>query len=308
MFTTETSLVDLDDFITKLEADQERPEWLAQVRSANLYVNADIATTLLARNVKPAPGKGGTNRPEVTGSKDVLIGDILNGNWRYSHQGIAFNVSGDLIDGQHRLESIIRADKVEPGISIPLMVTWGLPAESNEKIDLARRRTVGTFLAMDGYTAGARLATSLRLIYLYERNNFEGPVTDVYWKQNPDVTEIRKCLQEHPYAPDGCLIGGQLQGIITASAASAAWTLCREKYPDEMNMEFVSGLKSGANLSEGDARLALRQWALNQKVNGKRAIPYVHMAAYLKAFTAFRRQETVRIITFKPTVERFPRA
>lgn len=289
------------------ERTGDLPDGLADVTTWTGFVDAQGAEALLSHNVKPEVGKAGTNRPQVSGAIPELIEDILGGNWRFNHQGIAFNSRGELIDGQHRLEAIVRADKIEPGIQVPLMITWNLLPESDEKIDLARRRNTGTFLAKDGHASSSRLNTTLKLLWLYDTADFEEPINKAHWGQIPNLKTIRQSLADHPLAVDGCLIGGQLQSYVTASAASASWVICREKYPDELNMEFVAGIKSGANLNIGDPRLALRNWAVNRKMLGRRAIAPLHMAAYLKAFNAFRLGKPMPTLAFKETVERFPR-
>jgi hypothetical protein len=290
------------------ERTGELPDWLDNVITWKGYIDGPGAEALLLHNIRPEIGKAGTNRPQVTGAVADLLKDILGANWQFNHQGIAVDIDGKLCDGQHRLEAIVRADKIAPGIMVPIMITWNLPPASNEKIDLARRRNPATYLGMDGKASASRLATILKLIWLYETSDFDAAPSKAHWGQVPDLATIRKTLEEHPYAEDACAIGGQLQSFITASAAGAAWTIARERYPDEMSMEFVAGIKSGANLAEGDPRLALRNWAANRKADGQRAIPYVHMAYYFKAFSAFRRGELIKTqLVYKPTVERFPR-
>lgn len=285
----------------------ELPDWLAGVTSWTGFIDAAGAEALLGHNVRPEKGKKGTNRPQVSGAIPQLIEDILGAEWRFNHQGIAFNEHGELIDGQHRLEAIVRADKIAPGIEVPLMITWNLPVISDEKIDLARRRNTGTFLAKDGYGASSRLNTILKLLYLYDTANFDEPINKAHWGQIPNLAQIRASLEAHPMAEDACAIGGSLQTFVTASAAGAAWVIAREKYPEEMNMEFVAGVKSGANLDIGDPRLALRNWAVNRKTLGRKAVAPLHMAAYLKAFSAYRQNKHMSTLVFKESVERFPR-
>lgn len=69
--------------------------------------------------------------------------DMKNGRWTMTHQGIAFDVNGTLLDGQHRLWAIVFAN-----IPIEFMVTRGLPVEKDGKftmdaIDRNRVRTTG---------------------------------------------------------------------------------------------------------------------------------------------------------------------
>lgn len=310
-----TATADIKRDIKRLEsivADMEErtgdlPDWLGNVVTWTGYVDGPGAEQLLTHNVKPEIGKAGTNRPQISTAVPQLLADILGANWQFNHQGIAFNSNGQLIDGQHRLEAIVRADKIQPGIQVPLQITWNLPPVSNEKIDLARRRSPATFLAMDGHPSASRLGTICKLIWLFENADFDAPPSKAHWGQIPDLRTIRATLEEHPFAEDGCLVGGQLQGILTASAAGAAFTICRERYPEDMNMEFVAGIKSGANLDKGDPRLAFLNWSRNRKEDSKRAIPFVHMAVYFKAFAAFRKGEPMSVLVYKPSVERFPR-
>lgn len=56
--------------------------------------------------------------------------DIVAGNWRLTHQGIAFYDDGVLADGQHRLKAIIMAGK-----PTMMMVTMNMPREAIEVLD-----------------------------------------------------------------------------------------------------------------------------------------------------------------------------
>jgi len=63
------------------------------------------------------------NRKIRTKAVKQLSDAIRRGEWVTTHQGIAFNRAGDLIDGQHRLTACVEAD-----ISIECMVTYDVDA------------------------------------------------------------------------------------------------------------------------------------------------------------------------------------
>lgn len=63
--------------------------------------------------------------------------DIKGGKWRLTHQGIAFDESGKLSDGQHRLWAIVEADT-----PATMMVSWGVPSTSLMVIDDHLQRNV----------------------------------------------------------------------------------------------------------------------------------------------------------------------
>lgn len=93
-----------------------------------LQVTPEIANKLLLRN---------TNNRNLS---DRLVSkyaqDMKNGDWRITHQGIAFYEDGSLADGQHRLLGIVRAD-----VPVMMYVTRGLPREAAINIDVHRPRS-----------------------------------------------------------------------------------------------------------------------------------------------------------------------
>jgi hypothetical protein len=63
---------------------------------------------------------------------------IRQGRWKLTHQGIALDENGHLLDGQHRLTAI-----VETGIAVPMMVAFNAPRETFADIDIQEPRSVG---------------------------------------------------------------------------------------------------------------------------------------------------------------------
>ncbi|MER2512320.1 MAG: hypothetical protein ABTR20_13405 [Candidatus Competibacter sp.] len=61
---------------------------------------------------------------------------IKNNEWQQTHQGIAFSEDGRLLDGQHRLLAVIKADQ-----SINMLITTGLKQDAFMSIDNLQPRT-----------------------------------------------------------------------------------------------------------------------------------------------------------------------
>lgn len=70
---------------------------------------------------------------------------MRNGTWRLTHQGIAFDELGELIDGQHRLNAVIEAN-----IPVKMNVTYNVRRNPGEvfTIDMGRKRTYANIVAM----------------------------------------------------------------------------------------------------------------------------------------------------------------
>ena len=71
--------------------------------------------------------------------------DMVNGRWEFTHQGIAFDSAGRLIDGQHRLAAVVKA-----GIPIKMLVfTDSLPT-AYDHLDIGYGRTAVDVLKARG--------------------------------------------------------------------------------------------------------------------------------------------------------------
>lgn len=63
---------------------------------------------------------------------------IKRGLWRVTHQGVAYDREGRMVDGQHRFWAI-----VEAGVMVPVLCTYGLTEEQVEAIDKGSKRKLG---------------------------------------------------------------------------------------------------------------------------------------------------------------------
>lgn len=86
--------------------------------------------------------------PDQRGKKfnsiDQYARDMKNGAWIISHQGIAFDEDGFLIDGQQRLNAVVNSN-----VPVAMLVTRGLPKELMRVIDQGSKRTTKDSLRMD---------------------------------------------------------------------------------------------------------------------------------------------------------------
>lgn len=101
-------------------------------------ITPDRAKEYLAKQV-------GNQRPLSPRKIEELAREILAGKWMLTHQGIAFNDRGELLDGQHRLHAIVQANK-----SVVMLVTYEAPTASFSKVDQNRPRTNADIYVISG--------------------------------------------------------------------------------------------------------------------------------------------------------------
>ena len=108
-------------------------------------VTPQLAAEWLKRNTD--------NRPLRKWHVEALAGAITRGEWVLSHQGVAFAEDGRLLDGQHRLAAIVKANT-----SVLMVVTRNVPEDAFKAIDQGVKRTLSDVFGVD-----ARVIESVRL-------------------------------------------------------------------------------------------------------------------------------------------------
>lgn len=110
------------------------------MESKVLTITPDMAKEMLARNMK--------NNRRLNHKQVKRYARIMKaGGWNLTHQGIAFDDKGQLIDGQHRLEAIVMAN-----VPIKMMATYGVEHVDGEAftIDVGAKRTTQNIIQISG--------------------------------------------------------------------------------------------------------------------------------------------------------------
>lgn len=94
------------------------------------------------------------NRPLRESTVEGLKAAYQRGEYVITHQGVAFDEDGNLIDGQHRLTAI---SQMPAGFVARMYVTTGLSKKAFKAIDIGSKRTAGDVLRVNqGLAAVAR--------------------------------------------------------------------------------------------------------------------------------------------------------
>ena len=110
------------------------------MESMVLTITPDMAKTMLAQNMK-------NNRRLNVETVKRYARIMKAGGWSLTHQGIAFDEDGMLIDGQHRLNAIVQAN-----IPVKMMATYNVEHKQGEvfTIDAGRKRTTLNVMQISG--------------------------------------------------------------------------------------------------------------------------------------------------------------
>lgn len=174
---------------------------------------------------------------------------IREGRWLTTHQGIAFDVEGRLLDGQHRLLAIVLADT-----PVDMWVVPGQDRSAFAVLDIGRRRQAGHLLHG---THALVMAAACRFLGVVD-----GTLPHAYGRHGRQIDNdvILQIYSRWPEVEEYAARVAEVRKpskIIPAPHLAVVAQAARTRYRDRLDSWF-EGLRTGAGLGEGDPRLLLR--------------------------------------------------
>lgn len=235
---------------------------------------------------------------------------ILSGQWKLTHQPIALNRDGIVIDGQHRLTAIVAA-----GQTVRVLLARDVSDDTFEVIDTGAQRSPYDVLTLAGVPNAAKMAAACRYLLTYE-DVVGTPDSFQSHRQKYTSADILNLAQSTR--------GHQLNDSLNAAtgvvwmlgrAGFATWMgavvqLMRESPVDDvLCLEFIERLRDGANLKPGSPILTLRRYLTGDggliKANGGHRAQ-MGMGSTIKAFNTYLEGSERQFFTFRTGIERMP--
>jgi hypothetical protein len=240
-----------------------------------------------------------SNRPLSMSTVRSFAAAMRRGDWLVTHQGIAFDTNGMLVDGQHRLAAIVEAD-----LPVEITVFTDVEPDTFDVLDTGKRRNAADVLAIEGEKSTATLAAMVRTVWQYENRR------DASWSGGAaSVTnhQIVQTLQQHPAIRDFVGMGERIAtetGMIKSAAGAAAYLVEHtNKGKTGRIAGWHEGVIDGTGLTRTDPRLVFRRtmFAMARKQAGvvqRRRDTREHFGLYVKAFNAWAAGETIGQLRF----------
>jgi len=243
-----------------------------------VHVTPAMATAMLDRNTH--------NRRESSGEQKDWESKLRQGRALHTHQGIAFDVLGRLLDGQTRLRTIEAT-----GVGADLMVSAGWPVANFAVADTGRRRTPAQVLQMEGTTSASWISPAARLLHLY---GAWGHLTLDHTKDrvgNDQILDVVGKVDRDDMA-EAVRVAGQLRGQIRrvppGGVIAAIYVIRQALRPDyEAADEFAGRLVHGIAEVDDPMVHALRRRLIRASTSPKERLTSGEiMALCLKAWNA----------------------
>jgi hypothetical protein len=192
---------------------------------------------------------------------------IESDQWQITHQGIAIAEGGIVLDGQHRLTAIVRAD-----MPVQMMVTRDADPAMFGVIDTGTARTPADSLRIAGYKNTNVLAAVVRALIVYEQ---VAGTQASNWKDHDravttgDLLSWLEVPEQHDAAQQAIVDANRAAGSIARHGATsplATALLYVMTQPTDITptirSEFYQRLADGVLLGPRSPILSLRRWLI----------------------------------------------
>ncbi len=254
--------------------------------------------------------KNSRNRPISQSTVDRYVQEMRAGNWKMNGQSVIFGVSGQLLNGQHRLKACVAAN-----MPFTTVVVYGIADETFDTIDDGNKRSLPDVLAIRGEGLPILLAAGVRFLWIYATGQIE--TRDLRKGKIATKAVLEDTLNKHPglrssvkfYSMLKARSGGMLIPSGMAIGLHYLFAIVEEKKADEFFTRFQSGLE----LTEGHpiailrARLIAGQTAASTKLTNA-AMYYYTVTAWNHFVTnSFLKRLTYTADTVPPEIDNLPK-
>lgn len=179
------------------------------------------------------------------------------GEWQTIHQGIAFAAEdGALIDGQNRLHAIIQA-----GVEVPLWVYPAQPSMTFKVVDTGLARQAGQFIDHPERYAIAGATRMLATILGWTPASTKGGTAGGVWDNGiptGSILDLVERWRDELFCVASLASPVYRETRISLSGHIVVLFMALQTPHVEHFDGWIHGLKTGSDLSSGDARLVLR--------------------------------------------------
>jgi hypothetical protein len=256
--------------------------------AAVVSVTPEIAARWLSKNLR--------NRNVRAAVVDSYARDMKAGRWQITGEAVKFATTGELIDGQHRLHAVIKAET-----PVMLFVVRGLTPSAQDVMDTGSKRAASDMLALNGHKNATVTAAAARLLLHLEQ---QAKADTRHISRTFTNTEIAACVERNPGIESAASAAMALREIdVSPSVLAVAWMkLSAVSAPD--CADFFNSLAQNATNGHGDPRNTLLKRLLAARRNGERLTQGAQLAFIVRAWNAWRKGQELTILRAKASNSR----
>jgi len=219
------------------------------IRTEVINVNADVASRYLGNN--------STNRAVNAVRIASYAHQMKAGQWRLNGEPVIIGKGKQLLDGQHRLMAIVSGD-----LTIPMLFVFNVEESSFDTINTGDSRTGGDVLSITGLnkTVADTLAGCIRTDLVIREYGKPTSSSNLTRKFTPHVIAEAHMADPRYLEAVNFVLRNRTKNLpLSVNMLSFLVYRFNQVGVDSKNSEdWVLGLMNGANLSENDPRLWIK--------------------------------------------------
>lgn len=178
--------------------------------------------------------------------------DMISGSFKFNGESIVFGKSGVLLDGQHRLTACVNT-----GISFLSTVSFGVPDEARDTIDIGAARTLGDTLTIGGMKNGNNVVAVARSIGAYIKSG-GCSVASSHYLSNQELIRLIDDIPEICSSVSwAAKYQSSLKGICTCSHLATSRVILEPAFGNEA-VYYLERVGRGDNIAVGDPAFTVR--------------------------------------------------
>ena len=217
---------------------------------------------------------------------------LMNNNkWVLNGETIKLGIEGDsfcLLDGQHRLSAIVKAEK-----AIKVSLALGLVPNHFKTIDTGRARSAGDILKIAGYKNVHCLSAAVRWLLTYEHDE------NLNWTSEISPEDILDGLKKWPKIQHFPPIADRFRFIVQPSITAFIMYVTQSINPD-MSHDFFVQLEYGEKLKKKSPILEFRNIMMKYRKQQTLLDKRYAIAYYINTWNAYYNDVEITTIKWKP--------
>ncbi len=258
-----------------------------------INVTPDMAMRFLEKNK--------LNRSLTDRHINFLASQMRENKWLDTGDTLKFDEQGNLLDGQHRLNAIVKSGK-----TLPMLVVKNVNKKAFEVMDTGKVRTGKDVLSAMKYGHSSLLSSSVKSILLYFGGQYShNKIGKSSFSTNPKVVEFVKKNEEiHEIVAHIHKIHSKFK-LITASHLVFLYWIFAAKNQNDVDT-FFDQLTTGVDLKADSPIKALRDRLIKEITSKRKMQAREKLALCIIAWNHFRAKKPVKLIQFTDRME-FPK-
>ena len=229
------------------------------------------------------------NRPVSQSRVAKYASDMKAGNWKFTHQGLAFDSEGHLIDGQHRLLAVINS-----GISLPWYIFGGFDSGIFDVLDTGGNRSRSDVLGISGLQPRIARIISAAIPYCLSYDEGYAPSKTIQRKYGNTNSVTLKYYNSNPAIEDSAVFVSKMprrDSILRESLSCFFHFEISKKYQDAD--VFLSQLLTGDGVNSGTVIAEMRKQLFASRIGNFRLIESTIINRVFATYNYFHRNASL---------------